>query len=87
MGTPVSAERHYRHSSLPDWVGACVDLSPSRARADAYHASLRLDEATEELRHALRHGSAAALREAADAVRLHAGSIAHSIENLTRSLQ
>ena len=87
MGTPVPTERHYRHSSLPDWVGACIDLSPSRARADAYHASLRLDEATEELRHALRHASAAALREAVDVVRLHAGSIAHSIENLTRLLQ
>jgi hypothetical protein len=56
-------------------------------RADAYLASLRLDEATEELRRVLRHGSGAALREAADVVRLHAGSIAHSIENLTRSLQ
>ena len=83
----MSAERHCRHSSLPDWIGACVELSPSRERADAYHASLRLDEATEELRHVLRHGSRAALPEAADAVRLHAGSIAHSIENLTRSLQ
>jgi hypothetical protein len=87
MGTPVPTERHYRHSSLPDWDGACIDLSPSRARADAYQASLRLDAATEELRHVLRHGSVAALREAADAVRLHAGSVAHSIENLTRSLQ
>jgi hypothetical protein len=84
---PMSAERHYRHSSLPDWVGACIDLSPSRARADTYHASLRLDEATEELRHVLRHGSAAALSEAVDVVRFHAGSVAHSIENLTRSLQ
>jgi hypothetical protein len=87
MGSPMSAKRHYRHSSLPDWVGACVDWSPERARADAYFASLCLDEATEELRHVLRHGSAAALSEAVDVVRLHAGSIAHSIENLTRSLQ
>jgi hypothetical protein len=87
MGSPMSAERHYRHSSLPDWVCTCVDLSPPRGRADAYHASLRLDEATEELRHVLRHGSATALSEAVDVVRLHAGSIAHSIENLTRSLQ
>jgi hypothetical protein len=87
MGSPMSAERHYRNSSLSDWVCTCVDLSPPMGRADANHASLRLHEATEELRHVLRHGSAAALREAADAVRLHAGSIGRSIENLTRSLQ
>jgi hypothetical protein len=63
-------------------------LRPSKALADAYLASPLLDEASERLRQAPRHNaSVAALREAIDVVRLQAGSIANSVENLTRSLQ
>jgi hypothetical protein len=50
-------------------------------------ASLFLDDANEEFREALRNSNLAMVRKALDAVRVHSGSVTHSIENLTRSLQ
>jgi hypothetical protein len=84
----AAGAKAYRHSSLPDWAGACVDLSPSRQRADAYLTSLRLDEANEEFREALRRNACvAARRKAVDAVRVLACAATNSVETPTRSLQ